>query len=127
MRKALFLTLMVASLSANAQFATYQSTTQYQQAQNAPTQTIYGYLATSKGWVRMSIRVKETDNAILVVGYKEKDTSTYGGAFATYGTSNAWRNCQAWAEPVSVYADGRDVASQFDCKVHISGLGTVYF
>ncbi len=128
MKKALLLLAMaVVGITANAQFATYQSINEYQEAQNSPAQTTYGYLPTSNGWVRISIRVKETRNSILVVGYKEKDTSTYGGAFATYGNSTPWRECHAWAETVSVYSDGREIANNFDCKASISGLGTVYF
>lgn len=63
----------------------------------------------------------------MVVGYKQKDTSIYGGAFSSYGNSNPWRSCQAWAQEVSVYSDGRQIANNFDYKASISGLGTVYF
>ena len=63
----------------------------------------------------------------MVVGYKEKNLSPYGGAFSTYGDSNPWRSCNAWAEPVSVYSDGREIANNFEYKAHVSGLGIVYF
>lgn len=123
----IFIVMCFAGVAANAQFATYHSSTAYEEAQHAPTQTLHGYVPTYNGWVRISIRVKETSQGILVVGYKEKDTSTYGGAFATYGNSSPWRRCQAWAEEVSVYSDGREIANNFDCKASISGVGTVYF
>lgn len=128
MKKILLLFAMILmGLSTSAQFATYHSIDQYQQAQQSPVQTVYGYIPTSNGWVRISIRIQEANNGILVVGYKEKDTSTYGGAFATYGNPNPWRKCQSWAEAVSVYSDGREIANNFDCKAYISGLGTIYF
>lgn len=119
--------LIICSLSANAQFTVYHSTTEYEQAQQNPIQSVYGYLPTPKGWVRISIRIKESNQSILVVGYKEKDTSTYGGAFTTYGNPNLWRSCQSWAESVNVYIDGQEIANNFDYKVSITGLGTIYF
>lgn len=128
MKKVLILIVLCSfGIGASAQFTTYHSSSAYEEAQSAPVQTTYGYLPTSNGWVRISIRVKETREGILVVGYKEKDTSEYGGIFTTYGNPNPWRNCQSWAEEVSVYFDGREVANNFDCKASISGLGTVYF
>ena len=113
------------ALGANAQYITYHSIYEEQEAQNSPVQTVYGYIPTSNGWVRVSIRVKETSSSVLVVGYKEKDTS--GGAYITYGNPNPWRSCRAWAESVSVFSDGREIANNFDFKASISGLGTVYF
>lgn len=126
-RLLLLFAVVFLALGANAQFTTYHSTYEEQEAQNNPVQTVYGYIPTSNGWVRVSIRVKETSSSVLVVGYKEKDTSSYGGAFTTYGNPNPWRSCRAWAESVSVFSDGREIANNFDFKASISGLGTVYF
>jgi hypothetical protein len=123
----IFFVLCLISLTSKAQFATYHSIDQYQTAQSAPIQSVSGYVRTSQGWVRISIRVKEANDGILVVGYKQKDTSTYGGAFATYGSSNQWIKCKTWAESVSVFSDGREIANNFDYKVYISGIGKVYF
>ncbi len=64
---------------------------------------------------------------ILVVGYKEKDTSNYGGYFAEYGQANPWRTCNVYAEGVSVYSDSREIVNNFDFKAYVPGLGTVYF
>ena len=126
-RLLLLFTVVFLALGANAQFAVFHSYDEEQEAQNSPVQTVYGYISTSKGWIRVSIRVKETSSSVLVIGYKKKDTSTYGGAFATYGNPNPWRSCKEWAQSVSVFSDGREIANNFDFKASISGLGTVYF
>ena len=121
------LSLGIACLTTYAQFSIYHGSNEYEEARTAPVQTIYGYMPTRNGWVRISLRVKETNRSLMVVGYKQKDTSKYGGYFSTYGSSNSWIRCQSWAQEVSVYSDGRDIANNFDYKASISGLGTVYF
>lgn len=110
-----------------AQFATYHNIYEEEEIQQTPAQTVYGYVPTSKGWVRVTIRIKQVGNSVKVVGYKEKNTSRFAGAYATYGTSNPWRNCNTWADEVSVISDGKEVANNFDYKASITGLGTVYF
>lgn len=128
MKKLIILCFLGAcGLVANAQFVQYHGINEMETIKNAPTETVNGYISTQKGWVRISLKVKESDSSILVVGYKEKDTSAYSGLFATYGNPSPWRQCSAWAEEVSAYFDGQEIANNFDCKVYISGLGTVYF
>lgn len=129
MKKVTF-TIVICSLVtlfANAQFATYDNIYEMEAAKEAPTQSVYGYLYTGNGWVRTTLKLKVYNNTVLVVGYKQKDTSQFGGAFATYGNSNPWRSCSSHAEPVSIYSDGRELANSFDYKAYISGFGTVYF
>lgn len=128
MKKFLTLSAFVfMALTANAQYVTYQSTYEQEELQEAPIQKIQGYLKTSKGWVRINLKVKELSNSIRVVGYKEKNTSQFAGAFAEYGNPDHWRNCNARAEGLSVFSDGQTAVNNFDYKAYISGLGTVYF
>ncbi|MBD5272172.1 MAG: hypothetical protein HDS42_02715 [Bacteroides sp.] len=113
------------SFYSQAQFATYQPLDEVNQARANQAQTIYGYVSTSKGWVRVSLRVVETKNSICVVGYKPNTNSS--NSFATYGNPNNWISCQSWAENVSAYRDGQVAANNFDYRASVSGLGTVYF
>lgn len=127
----LFCSFCVCGLTARAQyyvpsFVTYQSLDEIKKVETAPIQTIYGYIKTSNGWVRLSLKVQATEESVLVVGYKKKDTLP-SSSYAVYGDSGSWRTCRSWANEVSVVADGRVVANNFDYKVSISGLGIVYF
>lgn len=123
----LILSLFVAGGTVNAPFSIYHGSNEYEEARTAPVQTVYGYVPTHNGWVRISLHVKVINNSVMVLRYKEKNTSKYGSYFSTYGNSNSWRKCQFWAQEVSVYSEGREIANNFDYKASISGLGTVYF
>ena len=124
----LFFALILCGNIANAYqppYAVYHSIEEERAAENTPAQMIYAYVNTSDGWVRMTIRVRQTNRSILVVAYKEKDTSAYSGLFA--GSGETWRNCSVWAERVNA-ADGQVILNNFDYKAYISGLGRyIYF
>ena len=90
--------------------------------QDIPVQQTYGYVRTSGGWQRISIRIKEGNYSVKVVGYKIVEK----GPFTTWG-GNQWRQTNSKAEPVSVYSDGQEIVRNFDYKANISGVGTVYF
>lgn len=111
------------ALTANAQYVTYQSTYDRVETSQAPVQTIYGYIKTNKGWVRLTLKVQETAESIKVVGYRQKNT----GSYVSYGDPNPWCKCNAYAQRVTTLSDGQTVANNFDYKVYISSLGTVYF
>lgn len=115
------------TITAKAQFVTYESTYQQEEMRTAPAQKIQGYLKTNRGWVRINLKVKELSNSIRVVGYKEKNTSPYAGAYVEYGNPDHWRTCNTQAEGLSVYSDGQTAVNNFDYKAYIPGLGTVYF
>lgn len=119
--------LCIGALTMAAQFVTYQNVYDLQEAREVPAQTVYGYFRVDNEWVRTAIKVKETSNSIYVVGYKEKETSRFAGAYVTYGNPSPWRSCNEQAQTVSVYSDGKEVAYNFDYKASIAGLGTVYF
>lgn len=95
------------------------------QSKKIPIQQTYGYVPTSRGWVRVNIRIQATQYGTIVVGYKEKENIGYNQYYSTYG--DGWNQCHASAESVSVFEDGQTAANNFDNKAYISGLGTVYF
>lgn len=106
-------------LLSQAQFNTWTPIENYQ---DTPTKQTYGYISTSDGWVRVNIQVKYGKYSATIVAYKEKNT----GRFNTWG-GDSWRNCNARAQEVSEYSDGKYAANNFDYKAYIYGLGTVYF
>lgn len=88
--------------------------------EDTPTQTIYGYKKTSSGWVRISLKVKELHNYIVVVGYKDKNTSSY-----IIYNENQWHRCHNHAQSVSSF-DSQEIINNFDYKVKLP-CGYVYF
>ena len=126
----LLFTMGILGVTASAQFVDYISIDAYEQAAAAPAQVYYGYIPTSKGWVRISIQVKQSGGTCLVVAYKKKDLSKYAGMFSTYqsldGGKDSWVRCQAAAREVNVYQDGQQIANNFDYAASLP-IGTVYF
>lgn len=127
MKKFLFLLLLsvVGTIPLYSQFATYQSLEEANQMRSTPSQTVYGYIPSSNGWVRVSLRIVTSRNSICVVGYLPNTNSS--NSFATYGNPNNWISCQSFAEGVSAYRDGQVAANNFNYKARVSGLGVVYF
>lgn len=110
----------------NAQFSDFNPVSPRTSSnyRRAPIQQTYGYVRTSNGWVRVNIRIQATPYGVNIVGYKNKDIGM-DQYFSSYG--DGWNKCNASAEEVSAFEDGRTAANNFDYKAYVSGLGTVYF
>lgn len=113
-------------LGLKAQYNVFTPYEDPRSAQSAPIQQTYGYIKSSSGWVRVNIQVRVSEYSVTVVAYKQKNNSGYDQYYNTYGGNN-WIKCNASAQEVTSFEDGRVAANNFDYKAYVTGLGTIYF
>lgn len=121
----LALIMVCTTIGVQAQFAIFDRLEDDRQVQTSPTQTVYGYVPTSSGWVRVTLQVTAVNGALYVVAFRPNQSQSNN--FAIYGNDSGWNKCKERAQGVSAYSDGQTVANNFEYKATVIGLGTVYF